>query len=177
MKRERGRTATRLAAGAVLAAMGVVLLYVGSLLQVLDLSMAALASFLIVFAVIELGRGLALMIFLVTAILSVVLLPVKTAALIYLLFAGYYPIIKALLERKLPRVAAWAVKCVIFLLGLVGAFFVGTRFFALETAWFFENKWVFLIPLPVFLLYDVALTRVISAYICHWRQRMHFKGF
>ena len=90
MSREKKAT-RRLAVSAVLAALGVVLLLLGSLVQVLDLSMAAIASLLVVFAVIEIGGKYPILIYLVTSVLSLLLLPVKTAALIYLCLRAIIP--------------------------------------------------------------------------------------
>ena len=52
--------------GAILSAMGVALLFIGSFIETLDLTMAALASFFCIFAVIELGGVYPWLIFSVT---------------------------------------------------------------------------------------------------------------
>ena len=58
MNPQEGRARTRrMATAAVLSALGVVFLGVGALLEVLDLTMAAVASVCVVFAVIELRGG------------------------------------------------------------------------------------------------------------------------
>ena len=98
--------------GALLSAMGVALLFVGSAIEVLDLSMAAIASFLCIFAVIEMNRAYPYLIYAVTAVLSVVLMPYNMGAWIYALFFGYYPIIKEKLEI-LKKPVAWALKLVV----------------------------------------------------------------
>ena len=98
MRTQSGRATRRLAVSAMLAALGVVLLLLGSFVEVLDLSMAAIASMLVVFAVIEMSRRYGVLIYAVTAVLSLLLLPTKTPALVYAAFAGYYPVLKAVLE-------------------------------------------------------------------------------
>ena len=105
---------------AMLCALGVILMSVGSLIEVLDLSTAVLASMLCVYAVIEIGKGYPWMIWLVTSILSLILLPIKTPAIFYALFAGFYPILKEKLE-KLSRPISWLLKLVVFhlCLGLI----------------------------------------------------------
>ena len=77
MRTESGRATRRLAVSAMLAALGVVLLWLGALVEVLDLSMAAIASMLAVFAVIEMSRRYAILVYAVTALLSLLLLPVR----------------------------------------------------------------------------------------------------
>lgn len=172
MSREGKKVTRRLAVSAVLAALGVVLLLLGSLVQVLDLSMAAIASLLVVFAVIEIGGKYPILIYLVTSVLSLLLLPVKTAALIYFVFAGYYPILKAVLEGRLSKPVAWGLKAVIFCAAVTVGLFSAGKLFLMDLSWIFANWWFLLCLLPVFVLYDIALTRLISAYLGKWRARL-----
>lgn len=171
MSREK-KTTRRLAVSAVLAALGVVLLLLGSLVQVLDLSMAAIASLLVVFAVIEIGGKYPILIYLVTSVLSLLLLPVKTAALIYFVFAGYYPILKAVLEGCLAKPLAWCLKIAICCAAVAAGLFAAGKLFFMDLSWIFANWWFLLCLLPIFVLYDVALTRLISAYFRKWRARL-----
>ncbi len=172
---QRNLKSTRaLAVSAVLSALGVILLALGSLVQVLDLTMAVLASILVIFAVIELGGKYPYLIYAVTAVLSVLLVPSKSAAMVYLCFAGYYPILKAVLERHLPRFWCWVVKILIFNAGLALSLLLMLKVFLTFTvpaAWYYA-----LIPLlsVVFVLYDVALTRLITLYLTKWQQRFRF---
>ena len=163
-----------LTVAAILCALGVILLAIGSLFQFLDISMAALASFLVIFAVIEMGGKYPFLIFVVTALLSILLVPYKTAPLLYLCFAGYYPMLKAVLEGRLPRVWAWVLKVVVFNVALALTLFLSLKLFAAFTI---PEPWLYLafpVCSVVFVVYDVALTRVISAYLFRWRQRFHF---
>ena len=163
-----------LTVSAVLCALGVILLAIGSLLQMLDLTMAAVASFLIIFAVIELGGKWPFLIYAVTGVLSVLLVPYKTAPLVYLCFAGYYPMLKALLEGHLPRLWAWVLKLIAFNAGLFVLLFLAFKLFAafeITSAWYY---WLLPACSVVFVVYDIALTRMISAYVYKWRSRFRF---
>ena len=170
--RGRGAATRRLTVSAMLVALGVVLLGLGAMVEVLDLSMAVIVSILAVFAVIEMSRGYAVLIYAATSVLSLLLLPAKTPALIYAAFAGYYPILKAILEGKLPRALAWVVKTAIFCLGVGAVLLIGARVLIMDLSWVFANWWFLLLLPPVFLLYDFALTRLISAYLLKWRPRL-----
>ena len=164
----------RLAVSAVISALGVVLLFVGSLFQVLDLSMAAIVSLFTVFAVIEIRGSYPFLIYAVTSVLSLLLLPVKTPALVYALFAGYYPILKGVFERHLGRAAAWALKLAVFFIGAAAAAFVAMKVLMVDVSLLLANWWVLLLSIPVFVLYDVGLTRLITAYVVKWRSRFNF---
>ena len=72
---DRRRHTKNLALAALLSALGVVLLYVGAVVEVLDMSMAMLASFPIVFAVVEMGGAWPWLMYAVTGALSLILLP------------------------------------------------------------------------------------------------------
>ena len=162
-----------LTVGAMLSALSVVFLSLGSLVEVLDLTAAILASLLCVYAVIELGGGYPWLIWLVTSILSLLLLPVKTPALFYALFAGVYPILKEKTER-MRRLPCFLVKAVILHVSL-GLILLTLKLFiptALETYGLWWMPWVlYLLCLACFWLYDVALTRMITFYMFRLRHR------
>ena len=171
-KKIKGTRALTLSA--VLCALGVILLALGSLLQVLDLTMAVLASVLVIFCVIELGGKYPYLVFAVTALLSMILVPYKTAPLTYLCFAGYYPILKAILEGHLSRFWSWVLKILSFNVALALVLYLAIAVFAVfavPATWYY-----FLIPLltPIFVVYDIALTRLITAYLRKWRHRFGF---
>ena len=166
----------RLTVCAMLCALGVVILLLGSFITVMDLSMAVIASLLCVVAVIEYGGAWPWMIYAGTSVLSLVLIPNKEVAALYAIFFGFYPIIKEKLEKR-SRVFAWVCKEIIFLAALVACF----------AAWkiFFPQELTISIPIPlwvvlilvlelVFVLYDVALTRLISFYVYRLRHRFRF---
>jgi hypothetical protein len=166
----------RLTVSAMLAAIGVVMLLIGSFLESLDLTVAALASMLCIYAVIELGGAYPWMIWGVTSLLGLLLLPYpKTPALFYLLI-GFYPILKEKLE-KLKRLP-----CLLFKLVVIHAV-LGIVLLAL---WIFPelrellgNVWLLLgtyaITVVTFLIYDYALTKLITFYLIRLRSRLRLK--
>ena len=159
----------------MLAALGVVLLLLGSMVEVVDISMAVLASLLCVFAVIEYGGGAPWMIFSVTSILSLILLPQKTPAVMYLLFFGNDPILKEKLEKQ-RRVVSWILKEAIFHASLVLMLFLSKWLISTPDSnpWMLYGAFVLLAEIA-FPLYDIALTRLISFYIFKIRNRFRIK--
>lgn len=170
----RGRT-KYLTVSAMLTALGVILLGLGSLINTLDLTVAALASILCVWAVIEMGKTYAWMIWLVTSFLAILLLPRKTPGCFYL-FIGLYPILKERLER-LPRAVEWVLKIVIFH-AMIALCWLVLRIFVPEEA-ALEFGWLLLatyaLALVAFLLYDYALTKLISFYLQKLQKRIGLK--
>jgi len=176
--RDRIRKRTKyLTVSAMLAALGVIILMLGSLIDVLDVSVAVLASLLTVYAVIEMGGAYPWLIWLVTSVLSMVLLPQKTPALFYACFAGFYPIIKEKLE-KLKRPIALLLKIVVFHLCL-GALLVMMRLFLPDLLDMEGARWLpavlYAMCFGCFLLYDFALTQLITYYLVKLRKRFGIK--
>ena len=188
MSRGVSEKTKKLTLSATLAAMGVVLLIIGGLIEVLDLSMAALASFFCIFAVIEMGRGYPWMVFVVTGVLSVVLMPQGLGGWLYLIFFGYYPILKEKIE-KLYMPLAWFMKLVIFNLAVtLYAVMCYFMFFGQLEALFSEVTSllsgiesgaiiiaaIYLVLNIVFVVYDVALTNLITLYLVKLRKKFRF---
>lgn len=162
---------------AMLCALGVILMAIGALIEVLDLSTAALASLLCVFAVIELGRGYPWAVWAITSLLSLLLLPQKTPALFYTVFLGYYPILKSYLER-FPRWISVLGKFVGFHIALI-LILAGLRLFGLSAQ---EDPLrigfgiaLYGLALICFWIYDLALTKLITAYLFRFQTKFRRK--
>ena len=164
--------------GAMLSALGVVILGLGAIIEVLDISVAVIASLLVVYAVIEMGGPYPWLIWIVTSIVSLLLLPLKTPVLFYALLTGYYPIIKQKIERKMARLPAWALKMGVLAFSLLVIWAVMWLFAPalLETT----GGWVMVaatvaLGIACFILYDILLSRLISAYFVKWQKRFRIK--
>ena len=167
MKRTKKLTVT-----ALLSALSVVLLLLGSFVEVLDLSMAAIVSCFAVFLRIELGGAYPYLFWLATSVITLLLFPAGAAGLLFLLL-GLYPLLKARIER-IPPVIGWILKLLICALVLTAFVLLAKFVFFLPdtilTGWLLP---VFLITaLAAFVLYDVALSRLILYYSFRIRPRI-----
>ncbi len=168
---EQRKRTRRIAVCAVLIALGVVMISLGSLIEVLDLCTAGLAALLCVLVMIEYGRGYPWGVYAATAILSLLLAPQKNPALIYALF-GFYPIVKAYIER-LPRILSALVKGGIFLALEVALITVGDLLTGADEImpWYYYAA-LYAMGFVALWLYDVLLTRLITRYFRQWRVRI-----
>lgn len=162
---------------AMLAALSVVILMLGSLVDVLDITTSVLASFLCIYAVIELRGFYPWMIWLSTSILGFLLLPLKTPAIFYALFFGFYPILKEKFER-LKTPISWLFKILSFHVCLAGIILLLWLFMpsVLDMggmAWL--PAALYALGLICFFVYDVALTRVITLYLVRFRNRFRIR--
>ena len=150
-------------------------MYLGSFIDVLDLSVAVIASLFCIVAVIEAGRSWGYAVYGGTAILSMILLPNRSPAAVYLLFAGYYPILKERLEGRIRKKALlYAVKIAIFNVAFAAIAAVLVLVFSVPTESGLMAAALFVLGNFTFLVYDVALTRLITAYIRLLRPRLTF---
>lgn len=175
MPRKNIRT---LALCAVLSALGVVILLLGSFIEVLDLSAAILASLLITVAVIEAGRFWPWLTYAVITAISLLLLPNRLPAVAFLLM-GYYPVLKEKLERIKNRVLQWIIKIALFNALLTMLLIILRLFFPAVDISLFPGLGrvmtyvvAYLLGNVMFVLYDIVLTRMISFYLFRLRDRL-----
>lgn len=166
---------------ATLSALGVTILWLGAIIDVLDMTAAMFASILVVIPVTEYGKYWPWLTYGVTAALALIILPNKLPAIIYLL-VGYYPAVKRRFERlrKIPA-----------LIGKFGFFNVVLTVIVIFCHFFLPNVDLSLIPGLgnvwtyvvlyacgnfTFFLYDLMLSRIIVLYILRLRDKLGMKG-
>ena len=175
MSSKKSNSTKLLTVSAMLSALGVIVLALGAVFQSLDLTTAALAAFFCIYAVIEMGGPYPWMIWAVTSFLGILLLPQKSPAFMFL-FIGCYPILKEKLE-KLPRWLCRLLKLITFHV-MAGLFLLTVRLFfpdelLLSMGWMLLAS--YLIAVITFVVYDYALTKVITFYLLRLRQRLGLK--
>ncbi|MBQ9773062.1 MAG: hypothetical protein IJW30_00175 [Clostridia bacterium] len=159
---------------AALCALSVIILSLGSLIEVVDLSVAVIASLLCVYAVIEIGGIYPWLIWLVTSIVSALLLPTKTPAVFYALLAGYYPILKEKIER-LPTLPAYLLKWGVATVAAVAIWGVSVLFLPVLLEGFETLPLLLALyggMVVVFFIYDFALSSLITFYFRRLRNRL-----
>lgn len=167
----------RIVVSGILAALSVIILYLGCVIEVLDLTVSAVVSLLVVVIVIEMGYKYAWMTYLATAILSVVLLPQKSPAIFYACFMGFYPIIKSYIERLGSAFWRWTIKL------LTGNAAMGLMllFLSLFVPNEFEGGWLlvatYVLGIVAFITYDIALSKLITLYFVRIREQIKIYRF
>ncbi|MBR5528164.1 MAG: hypothetical protein IKV97_04105 [Clostridia bacterium] len=108
--------ARKTAAGALLTAAASALLIIGGVLEILDMTCAAMASAAILIAYLEFGGALAFSVYAASTVLSLIFLPMASSVFYFALVLGYYPILKITLDKKLygKRFLRMAVKFLCF---------------------------------------------------------------
>ncbi len=161
------------ATGGMISALGITLMALGSVLEILDLSCALLASLLIIVMISEYGKREALCVYAVTTVLAWLLLPNRVPAAAYTFLLGYYPILKPSLARlsRLPRIA---VKYTLLNISTALSYFL-IRLITIPTA---EAWWVtaiFFVSVNfTFFFYDILIDRAVRMWMLKWRQMFGF---
>ena len=173
----RMRKTKKLALSSLCAALGVVFLSVGAFLEVLDMSAALLASFLVLFCFLEMGYRYAFSVFAVTALLALMLLPQTTAPWMFALLFGYMPVSKFGFEKLCGKILSWIPKLIlfnavwavmIFLLGALLGFTTENPFgippYAIYIAFFAVGDLMYVVC-------DVLYVRLARVYMVRFRER------
>lgn len=164
----------RLALSAMLAALGVVLLVIGTVVDVLSLSAAALAAVPLYIALREMGYRRATLVYIVTALLSILLFPQSEAALSYALLLGLYTLLKMPFER-VHRYAALPIKLLFFNVTFTALELISIFLFSIPPLVWWLYAVTYVVANIAFLLYDTVLDRLIILYEARLRARIaHF---
>ena len=155
---------------ALFSALSVVLLYAGAIIEVMDISMACIASMLCIVALTEIGGAYPWLVYAVTGVLSLLILPAKFGAIIYVGLAGYYPMAKFFIERLNNRFFQWFFKMVLFnaSMGII----VWASLFLFTGADMTKAYIIALFALGnfTFVIYDIALSLLIRLYFLKYRK-------
>lgn len=168
---ERRQRTRRLTLSAMLTALGVLILYLGALLDVGSLAAAGIASLFMLLAVRECRGAYPYFIFAATTLLAFLLLPQKEGALLYLLFGGFYPIVKFPIER-LRRPLPFIIKLLYVNLIITLTELAAVYLFYLPTLPWGYYVALYLLANPTFFLYDRLIDRILVLYEAKWRPRI-----
>jgi len=164
----------KLSFSAIMCALGVVILLVGSIIELVDITMAAIASFLIIICMIELGGYMPWLVYAVTSALGFLLLPNKTVMMIYILFFGFYPILKNYFERLSP-IFSWIAKFVVFNIAVVFYYLVIEKLFYVNAD--SVKSYLLVLVNVIFFTFDLTLTLFVTAYVRKLRKLFQIHKF
>ena len=98
----------------MLGALSVVLLLIGSALQIGTYAAPMLAAFLLIPVLEDYGPRYALTLYATVSILAVLLVPETELAFFYVLVMGYYPVLRVKLNALKNTVLRWVIKFAVF---------------------------------------------------------------
>ena len=175
------KTTSKTAFGAMIAALCVTLMLSTTIIPFLSYAIPMIAGAMIMLIVIECDKLWAFFVYICVSILSLLVVPDKMASLAFLVYFGYYPILKAILESKTNIVVEKIIKYVHINVVVLLSFFLALNFFGIDTEGIefiepFINKW-YIYPILAtfssffFTLYDITLSKVVLLYIKKYRKK------
>ncbi len=167
------RQTKKITISAMLVALGVAFMALGAVIEVMDLSLCALASLLVVFAYLEIGSPFVWLVWLCTSLATFLCFPASIIWIEYFLVFGVYPILKAYFE-KAPRILWIPIKlayinAIIWLLSLGVQLILGIPFFDGETL--LVNVVLYIVINVAFFVYDMFITVSVRLYFGKIRHR------
>lgn len=173
------KKSTKVALGGMVAALSIVLMFLTGILPFLTYAVPCMAGFLLVAVVIECGYQWAFLVYLAVSVLSLLLAPDKQAAMVFA-FIGYYPIVKGLVEQNFAskKLLSWAIKFLVFNLAMLVVYWLLIHVLQIPdvmTEMGSLGRYTGLVTLAcgnvVFVVFDIALSRVVDAYVQWFRPR------
>ncbi len=164
--------AKKYALTAVLSALSCALMLVTNFAETASLSVAAIAALPVLILLCEYGVTSAVGCYAVTAVLSLIVCPLKSAPIAYAAFFGIYPLIKRFAETK-KKPSKLLIKSAA-LVTAVAAYTASTLIFFPEELADSPIYYYLFVPVCViaFLLYDKCLTLFIRVYAIRLRPKI-----
>ncbi|MBQ7047086.1 MAG: hypothetical protein IJN85_05040 [Oscillospiraceae bacterium] len=168
---------SKIALSAVISALSVALMALISVIPTLELALPAIAGAFTAVIIIEMNRKWAAAVWISVSVLSLLIVPNKEVAILYAAFFGIYPVLKSVLESKTPKWLEYLIKLLSFNVVIFLAYFLMMKLMNLEIEEL-ETFGNLAIPLllgaasVVFLLYDYAMTKLITLYNIRLRKKL-----
>ncbi len=162
---------------AMMVALGTAIMLLGTVIEVFDLTVCALASMLVVFIYLEIGSYYPWLVWICTSLATMLISPGTLVWAEYLLVFGIYPLIKSYIER-LPK-WSWLVVKLVYINGVIWSLFflcerlLGLPFFGEETQ--IMKIITYVLMNVAFIAYDLFITVMVRFYFDKLRPR--FKKF
>lgn len=171
------KNSAKTAIGGIVASLSLVIMLLSAVLPFLEYALPAIAGSMLVLIVIELNKKWALCAYVAVSLLSILILANKEAAMMYIAFFGYYPILKPFFESKIKNnILCWAAKAVVFNAAVVAAYLIIVYIFGIPIE-DIDKHGAKMIPMllllgnTMFVLYDICITRLVTLYIKKWQKK------
>lgn len=156
----------------IVAATSVVVM-LGSYLPFFTYAMPAVAGAFLIIIVLEANKKYAVADYAVVSILSILICE-KESALCYVLLFGFYPIIKSVIEKIDRKAVEWIIKMVLFNVMFTAILLLATYVFGIDAQEMGDlGKYsaiiMYLLGNFMFVMYDIALSTVVSLYLRKYR--------
>lgn len=167
----KARKSTQVAIGGMASALCLLLMFMTGMIPFATFALPAMAGIVLIAVLVEMGRPTAALVYTAVSLLSLFMCPDKEAAMMFIGFFGFYPVVKDLLDRIKPKLLRCIVKFAVFNAAIIASYWVIINLFGLDDI--MEEMGAFgsltllvtwLMGCAVFVVFDVALGRISWAY-------------
>ncbi len=178
----KARKSTQVAIGGMASALCLLLMFMTGMIPFATFALPAVAGIVLIAVVVEMGRSTAMLVYTAVSLLSLFMCPDKEAAMMFIGFFGYYPVVKGLLDRIRPKLLRMICKFATFNGAILATYWIIINLFGLtdileETGVLGELTLfvTWLMGCGVFVMFDIALSRITWAYVHVLRYRFFRK--
>lgn len=179
---KKNNNSFNIALGGIIAALSLICMFFTGIMPLFAYTLPALAGAFLIVIVIEISIKWAFITYVCVGLLALFLTPDKEAVVLFIMFLGYYPIVKSFFEKIKLRVVEWALKILAFNISIFLSYMIIINILGLKELIEDFNQFgkysllIFAVLANVaFVLYDIALTGVISTYINNFRPKIYKK--
>lgn len=170
---------TSVALGGIVSGLSVLLMFFTGIFPFATYALPAMAGLLLVVIVVEYGAKSAWCVYAAVSLLAALITPDREAAVMFVLFFGYYPILKASIERIHSKAVEYLLKFLVFNVAMIASYLLIIYVFGIQDILeeFGEigkyGAWIMLgLGNVVFIIYDITVTRLASVYIGWLRPKL-----
>ena len=154
----------------VVSALCIALMFLTTVIPFMYYTIPAVAGVLLLFVLLETSASWAFMSYTTVSLLSILLLPEKSSALLFILLLGYYPLIKFYIDKCKIKILNLIIKFLIFNITAILDFVIATKILKIPAEEFqafgVSIIWVLLaLGNITFFFYDFALKGVALKYM------------
>lgn len=160
----------RISLGAMISVLSIILLYMTTILPTARIFLVSLASFLAAILIIEAGMRTAMISFISTSLLGLLLVPNKMLMIPYVTFLGYYGIVKSHIESLNNFGLEWVIKIVLFNLALMLNYILLIQILGISIVLPFSIWLVAIMMQVLFVIYDYVFSLFIAYYITRFKK-------
>lgn len=174
------KKASQIALGGIIGALSIIFMICTGLFPFSTYVLPAAAGALIIIMVVECGMKRALLVYAAVALMSFFIVPDREAAMMYICFFGFYPVVKALSEKLHSRIVEKTVKIAVFNISTLIAYLILIYLLGLSeiissnSFGIYSILFVFILGNISFIIYDRALTTIVTLYV-RWFKPKYLK--
>lgn len=171
---------TKIAFCGIVVGLSILFMFLTGVFPFLDYTLPAVSGILLILILLEVGKKASVIAYVAVSILSLFITPIKESAILFISFFGYYPILKSIFEKSKGRIIEWTYKILIANLGLLIWFGITYYIFNIKDILdsFYQYKYFSVVVIImvllynlIFIVYDVAVSRIIYSYISWFKPK------